>query len=662
MEHRMSLSRLWDWIRRAPSRPASRKPHGRRPKLETLEARTVPTTLVGLTTNNHLLTFDSAQPGFVQNDVRVTGLRPREVLLGIDTRASTGLLYGASQFSLYTIDPATGAATRLANLTARPKGTAFGIDFNPVVDRLRIVSNQEQNLRVDPESGAVTVDTALAYAEGDANFGVNPTIVGSAYTNNDNDIATSTTLYGIDFKKNVLVTQSPANSGTLHTVGALGAPVGRPIAGFDIGPDGIAYAAFTTAAAQGVPRLYTINLTTGQASLVGQVGAARGVFLRGLAALVPAQPVYAVTSTNKLITFNAASPEIITSSRALTGLQADENVTGIDFRPSNGKLYATTDQNHVYTINTATGAVTKVNDVTFTGAQFGVDFNPVADALRVVSDSDQNLRILGGGQGAATPDTSLAYAAGDTNAGDNPNVVGSAYSNNFPGATTTTLFGIDTLNNALVTQNPNAGTLTTVGALGVDPDEGSDLVGFDISSGGTAYAAMKLTGQGGSRFYKINTTKGAATPVVGTVAFTEGVATNDGIIGSLKGGSPTIVGIAVAPPVVRLQPLAVSVRENAGPAKFVVVRSGDTTAAATVTLVFTPVTATETNDYTASPVTVTFAAGSRVATFEVPIIDNSTHEATETFTVAVSKVAADRFTIDPALTQAIVTILDNDPA
>jgi hypothetical protein len=667
MEQPMSFSSLWKWIG-GPSRPA-RKPAGRRPAVEALEDRAVPTTLVALTNRRELLTFDSAQPTAVLSTVAVRGVPTTETLLGIDTRPSTGQLYATSDRALYTLDTTTGRATLIATYaTARPGLVATGLDFNPVVDRLRVTTTSGKNLRVNPDTGAVTVDTALAYATGDPNAGQKPAIVGSAYTNPDNDTLTSTALFGIDFQRNALVSQANPNNGQLTTVGALGVDVSAFV-GFDIASGAATgFAAMSTAAAPKVPHLYTINLATGAATDAGLIGAGNKAVI-GLAAVLPAQPVYAVTNTNQLVTFNAAAPEIITSSRAITGLSAGENLTGIDFRPSTGELYGTSSLNRVYVINTVTGAATRVNGAVFSGDQFGVDFNPVADALRIVSDTEQNLRITSGGRGTVNSDTALIYALADANFGDNPNVVGAAYDNNFPGATTTTLFGIDTFNNTLVRigdvagtpSSPNTGELHTIGAtgLGVDPDA-ADFVGFDISSGGTAYSAMRLTGQTVSRFFTINLTTGVAAAVQGTAAVGDGVASNEGIIGSLKGGSPTIVGIAVAPPLVHFQTVTPSFRENVGNARLVVTRSGDTTATAVVGYTLIPETAKAPDDFTAMPGTVTFDPGETFASFEVPIINDTADEPNETFAAALTKTAADTFTIDPALAQAIVTIIDND--
>src|SRR5262245_31375538 len=112
-------------------------------------------------------------------------------MLAIDFRPATGQLFGLGSTSrLYTINSTTGVAT-VVNTAIMPgpfnpplSGSDFGTDFNPTVDRFRVVTDADQNLRLSPVTGAVVgVDTALSYASGDLNFGANPNVVGSAYTN-----------------------------------------------------------------------------------------------------------------------------------------------------------------------------------------------------------------------------------------------------------------------------------------------------------------------------------------------------------------------------------------------------------------------------------------------------------------------------------------------
>ncbi len=149
----------------------------------------------------------------------------------------------------------------------------FGIDFNPMVDRIRVVSTGGSNRRIHPTTGAVVaVDSTLSYAAGDPNFGTDPNVSGVAYTNNFPGAA-STILYDIDVTLDILVIQSPANAGTLITVGPLGVDTDTPV-GFDIvtvGGSNSAYASLTAPAAT-TSGLYTINFATGAASLIGTIG------------------------------------------------------------------------------------------------------------------------------------------------------------------------------------------------------------------------------------------------------------------------------------------------------------------------------------------------------------------------------------------------------
>jgi hypothetical protein len=249
--------------------------------------------MAGLTIDNRLVSFLSTSPTTLTSNVAITGLPVGETILGIDMRPSNGLLYGVGISNrVYVLDAATGAAKSSVALTGGALlGTAFGIDFDPVADTagqpsLRVVSEADQNLRIDVATGAVTLDAMLL--AGNPLGTVNPTIGGSAYTNNFLG-ATSTTLYNIDYNFDRLVIQSPPNLGTLMRVGEL-APLGTPpiggdittdLLGFDIsGPSGIAYASLTAPASTG-SRLYTVDLATGAATLVGSIG--DNQLLRGLA-------------------------------------------------------------------------------------------------------------------------------------------------------------------------------------------------------------------------------------------------------------------------------------------------------------------------------------------------------------------------------------------
>ncbi|WP_159452310.1 DUF4394 domain-containing protein [Singulisphaera sp. GP187] len=241
---------------------------------------------------------------------------------------------------------------------------------------------------------------------------------------------------------------------------------------------------------------------------------------------------FGVTTGDALIRFDTATPGTITSSIPITGLQSGETVLGIDFRPVNGGLYGLGSSSRIYAINQVTGAATAVGSAPFSpslnGTDFGFDFNPVPDRVRVTSNAGQNLRLSADTGTVAATDSALAYAAGDPNFGTAPKIVGSAYSNNFPFATTTTLYAIDSSLDILAIQNPpNAGALITVGALGVDADA---ILGFDITTTSgtqTGYAALVVAGVPG--LYQINLATGSAS-----------------LIGAIGGGA-TVRGLAIAP-------------------------------------------------------------------------------------------------------------------
>ncbi|MBL8049373.1 MAG: DUF4394 domain-containing protein [Chthonomonas sp.] len=231
-------------------------------------------TVFGLSTRNELVRFDSATPGTLQQASFIQGLASNESLVGMDFRPANGTLYGVGSFGrIYTINTSNGMATFVSSIvngtTGAPislMGTEFGIDFNPVPDRLRITSNLGQNLRINVATGGTTIDGTLNQAVG------TPYIVASAYTNSFAG-ATTTTLYNIDSASDMLTIQTPPNNGTQVNVGMLGMNVSA-LAGMDIltvGSTNTAYAALQVAGMQG-SRFAMINLATGAATDIGMIG------------------------------------------------------------------------------------------------------------------------------------------------------------------------------------------------------------------------------------------------------------------------------------------------------------------------------------------------------------------------------------------------------
>lgn len=230
-----------------------------------------------------------------------------------------------------------------------------------------------------------------------------------------------------------------------------------------------------------------------------------------ISSIANGEVIYAVTSQQFLITFDSANPSALLSSTPLAGFLSNERVVGIDFRPATGELYALGSFNRVYTVNASSGAVIAGAPigVNLDGAAFGFDFNPTIDRIRIVTDVNNNYVYNPATFQLQLTATDVFYGAADPNFGVDPNVVHSAYTNNFNGATSTQLYGIDSGLDILVTQANNAGTLGTVGPLGVNV---TALGGFDISGQtGVAYAVMQPANDQRSFLYSINLFNGAAT-------------------------------------------------------------------------------------------------------------------------------------------------------
>jgi hypothetical protein len=440
--------------------------------------------------NNQLISFNAKSPSTLTNTVEITGITLGEKLMSIDFRPATGELYALSSASkLYIINQNTGVSRSVGTSSFSPmiSGDIAAIDFNPTVDRIRLVTNTGQNLRLNPETGAVAA-TDLAIN--------GPATVAITSIGYSNSIAgtSSTVLYDIDQKAGKLFTQNPPNNGTLVEVGSLGFTfVGN--AAFDIAPNN------NVALLCANMNFYTVDLVTGKASKVGKVNQ------NLIDIAVPTMPVaYATDVNNNLLIFNPNNISTGVTTKAITGLQTGEEILGIDFRPVNGQLYALGNSSRLYTLNLSSGLATQVGSTVFStllsGTAFGFDFNPTVDRIRIVSNQGQNLRL--------NPiDGSVAAIDANLNPGS-PMVTAAAYTNNFAGTSATSLLVIDNSTDKLYTQNPpNNGTLVEIGSLGFEINENN---GFDIGSRSNA-AFLIGTTSGGTNLYSLNLTSGAATNI-----------------------------------------------------------------------------------------------------------------------------------------------------
>ena len=181
---------------------------------------------------------------------------------------------------------------------------------------------------------------------------------------------------------------------------------------------------------------------------------------------------------------------------------------GIDVRPADGMLYGVTSEGAVLTIDPASGKATeksRLKTMLPAGVAASVDFNPVADRLRIVGSDGTNLRA-NVDDGSVTTDGALKFAETDMHKGEQPKVVAAAYINSMKGAKETVLYDIDgTIGGLLKQAPPNDGILNAVGKLGVAL---SGPVAFDIVSDGMGGNTAWLVA--GGMLHKVDLATGKA--------------------------------------------------------------------------------------------------------------------------------------------------------
>jgi Domain of unknown function (DUF4394) len=225
--------------------------------------------IVGLVDGKQIVTIDPA----TRKVASKADIKGAEKLVGIDVRPADGMLYGiAVDGSVVTIDLKSGQATVKSKLSEKFKPDVTHImDFNPVVDRVRLMTSEGANLRVSVDEGKWFGDQSHKYKDGDPNAGKRPRVVAGAYTNSWQGTK-MTTLYDIDATTNSLVTQVPPNDGVLNTVGPLGITLSGPVA-FNIvsqGEDKNDGWLVTGGA------LYSVDLKSGKATMAGKIEGLNG--------------------------------------------------------------------------------------------------------------------------------------------------------------------------------------------------------------------------------------------------------------------------------------------------------------------------------------------------------------------------------------------------
>ncbi len=500
-------------------------------------------TIFGVTESDALFSIsNAATPNSTTVPVPVTGLTPGQTIAGMDYRPATGELFalgynyanGSSQ--LYRINTATAAATAVnATPITLALGTgSIGFDFNPTVDRIRVVgATSRKNYRLNPLNGSIAAtDGDLAFAAGDVHAAQTPSVGAVAYTNSYLGTE-ATSLYDYDESLNALLLQNPPNNGTINTIGASGIAVNtnNRTVDMDIYFDPISRMNLAFLSANTGPGnidgLFSINLANGAASSLGSVGLPvkdiAVVIERNIAPLDGDQLIYALTRTNRnLISFSSGDPSIIRTVVPVTGISAGQTLAGIDFRPENGALYGlgynpANSRYQLYTINPETGAASAVNagpdsmDLGNDVNAIGFDFNPVVDRIRVVSGKTRaNYRLNPITGSIAATDIPLLWSGTDPNVMLPVRVGSVAYTNSYPRAAATSLHGFNDTVGIFVTINPpNNGTVNTTMAGNIllnnaDLSIDMDFYYDSVTGMNFGYLAANPMGSNNDMLYRFN--------------------------------------------------------------------------------------------------------------------------------------------------------------
>lgn len=243
-----------------------------------------------------------------------------------------------------------------------------------------------------------------------------------------------------------------------------------------------------------------------------------------IAAPAQAEVAYGITTAGDLVRFDTSNPDAVTTIGAVTGINAGHTLRGVDFRPSNGRLYGMSNAGtgtaaQLYTIDLGSAVATPLGaGLTLTGnasTRISLDFNPVPDALRVITGSGQSYRVNANTGALIAQDTSITTVG----TGAVPLISGIAYSNNVAGATSTTLYAYDFVLDNLGhigglngPPSPNGGAFTIIGPSNVVTGDAG--LGFDISGlTGIGYVSVDdFTSPGfNAEFYSIDLATGAMT-------------------------------------------------------------------------------------------------------------------------------------------------------
>jgi hypothetical protein len=519
---------------------------------------------------NELVRFDGAAPSNVTSIGMVTGLSSGEVIVGLDFRPTgptAGDLHAVtSEGGMLIIDPETAMGTAIQDIVG--DGTAlvagrFGVDFNPAANALRVIGSDGLNLRVPTAALVAPAPATPVNTLVDGRMGYRQGVTAAGYTNR-NPGATGTMLYVIDTENDRLF-QQDANNGPLTEIGTNGLGVDATAAnGYDVVQVGEANEHYTVLTVGSTSALYTLDVGTGAATMVaalpsadyvGMIAAAENDEEPNERLIAPMRENSDGSYTVEVYALDISTDTLVPDGAelAVTGLPDGESLVGFDVRTTSMEEgldvgYAVGASGSIYTLTDveAAGEVTALMatevaelSVALSGESFGVDFNPRADLLRIVSDAGQNLRVnlqdqrpVACRDGVAAPrDPGFACVDGATRlVSPAPQIVATAYR----AAPTdgTFQFAIDARDSQLYrVAVPNDGALVPVGPLGVTlpvNGDGAAAQSFEIvgtDQGEVGLLALRTAGQSVSTLYGLNLATGA-TQSAGAIG-------NDGAVSAL---------------------------------------------------------------------------------------------------------------------------------
>lgn len=443
--------------------------------------------------------FNVSNPTSVGAAVAVTGLTAGQVIVATDYRPVNGFLYGLGYngltgvVQLYRLSSLTGRAIPVGTTGTFVDGssnpvrvgvdssTTLSIDFNPTSDRLRVVSSNGQNFRINPNSGAfVDGDSGVAGTNMDGAISGSPGQIQQVAHSGNSAISVGTALYSLDAVSDKLAFFQSTNTGVQSEIASFNSQL-TSVDGFDI-----------TDSVNGVQKAYTVA-TIGTSKSFFDLDLNEGIILplanfNSISPKILSLSVYTPNSP-PLLVFSESGTRVSVRQESgtsfdsfISGIAVGDAIVGSDYEAATGVLYAlainsSAETGTLYRVDPRTGSSTTIGstgsiafvdtvgtpvDLPAVATGYGVDFNPVTGALHVVTGNGLNFRInpttgsgIDGNSGVAGTqmDPKLSGVA--------TSLVGIAFTNSIPGTTLTTIYGINAVNNSLVIlKSDNSGVTT----------------------------------------------------------------------------------------------------------------------------------------------------------------------------------------------------------